>query len=103
MALMKLKGGPRDGETIMCACPNVCVCESFGHGHKNEVFDGYVEWLMYKREGDCWVPSHVVRETCVPTGGCPRCGRVMPIGTVYCKNCGAEMDVSHEWESDNEQ
>ena len=98
MALMTLKGGPRDGDTILCTCLNVCTCESFGHGYANHVFDGYFEWLMYKREGEYWVPSHIVRETCVPTGSCPRCGKKMPDGTIYCLDCGAEMDVSAEWE-----
>lgn len=98
MALMTIKGGKRDGDTILCVCPVTCVCDSFGHMYRNEVFDGYIEWLMYKREGGCWVPSHVVRETCVPTGLCPRCGKKMPEDTIYCLDCGAEMDVSEEWE-----
>ena len=100
MAWTKISGGPRDGDAILCACEGECHCESFGHGapNGNKILDGYVEWLMYRKENGCWVPDHIERQTMVITGSCPRCSRPMPDGTVYCLNCGAEMDVSREWE-----
>lgn len=100
VAQTQIKGGPRDGDVITCACVGDCECETFGHGAPdgNKIMDGYVEWLMYRREGGCWVPDRIERQTMAVTGSCPRCGRAMPNSTVYCKNCGAEMDVGHEWE-----
>lgn len=97
MAIMTIKGGPRDGDVIVCACDRACACESFGHGHGNHIRDGYVEWLMYRREGQYWVPDRIERQTMIASGQCPRCDRPMPTGTRYCKNCGAEMDPSIEW------
>jgi hypothetical protein len=101
MALTQIVGGPRDGEEILCTCIGECQCKSFGHGapNGNKIMDGYVEWLMYRKENGCWVPDHVRRQTMVVTGSCPRCNLPMPEGTVNCKDCGAEMDVSREWES----
>lgn len=101
MSETRIKGGPRDGDVIMCACVGECQCKSFGHGapNGNKIMDGYIEFLMYRRENGCWVPDRIERQTmCSGSGMCPRCGRAMPDGTVYCKNCGAEMDVSSEWE-----
>lgn len=102
MARTWLKGGPRDGDEILCPCVDVCSCESFGHGapNGNHIMDGYVEWLMYRREGAHWIPDHIKREVMIVKGVCPRCCRPMPQGTVYCKNCGAEMDVSSEWQTE---
>ena len=100
MALTRICGGPRDGEVVACACDGECRCVSFGHGapNGNKILDGYVELLMYKRKDGCWVPSHVHRETMVANTICPSCDRPMPAKTVYCINCGAEIDVSQEWE-----
>lgn len=100
MAVTVIRGGPRDGDSIACACQGVCACESFGHGapNGNHIRDGYIEWLMYRKEDGYWVPDRIRRETMVVTGSCPRCDRPMPVGTVNCINCGAEMDPSSEWE-----
>lgn len=101
MALTEIKGGPRDGDVITCACKlGECECEQFGHGapNGNKIMDGYIEWMMYRKEGGFWVPDRIERQTMVCKGQCPRCGHFMPTGTVNCKNCGAEMDVSAEWE-----
>ena len=100
MALTHIKGGPRDGDVIMCACQVECKCVAFGHGapNGNYIRDGYIEWLMYRKENNYWVPDRVERETMVPKDFCPRCDRAMPPGTINCKNCGAEMDLSAEWE-----
>ena len=99
MALTKIVGGPRDGDTILCPCPDVCTCESFGHGapNGNKIRDGYTEWLMYRRDNGAWTPDRIERKTMVVTGLCPRCDRPMPDETKYCLNCGAEMDPSIEW------
>ena len=103
MARTKIIGGPRDGDEILCSCSGDCKCERFGHGapNGNKILDGYIEWLIYRKEDGCWVPDRIERQTMVvATGSCPRCMRPMPDGTVYCKNCGAEMDPSSEWETD---
>ena len=99
MTRTKIVGGPRDGDEIICACVGECVCKSFGHGapNGNHIQDGYVEWLMYRRENGRWVPDRIERQMMVCSDLCPRCGRPMPNGTVNCKNCGAEMDVRAEW------
>lgn len=102
MARTRLKGGPRDGDEIVCPCIGACQCTTFGHGMSNieTIDDGYIENLMYRRDGDCWVPDHIERVTMVVRNVCPRCNRPMPAGTVNCKNCGAEMYPSGEWEED---
>ena len=99
MAVTKIVGGPRDGDTVVCACLDACKCESFGHGapNGNKIRDGFIEWLMYRRENGCWVPDRIERQTMIVTNTCPRCDRPMPDGTRYCLNCGAEMDPSIEW------
>jgi hypothetical protein len=102
MAVMQIVGGPRDGDSITCPCEDECQCLEFGHGapNGNKILDGYVEWLMYRKENGCWIPDHIQRQTMVCVGFCPRCGRSMPENTVNCLNCGAEMDVSSEWNSE---
>ena len=94
MALTRIIGGPRDGDEILCRCVDECTCATFGHGSAggNKILDGYIEWLMYRKENGAWVPDHVERETMVVTWCCPRCDRPMPDGAVNCKNCGAEMN-----------
>jgi len=96
---MKIVGGPRDGDEVVCGCAGECECTSFGHGapNGNHIMDGYVEWLMYRRVNGCWFPDRLERQTMVCCDLCPRCQRPMPSGTANCKNCGAEMDASSEW------
>jgi len=92
---LQLIGGPRDGDWINCCSNDPCDCETVGHGapNGNKIMDGYVEYLMYRRESGGWVPDRIERQTmCSGSGLCPRCSRSMPDGTVNCKNCGAEMD-----------
>jgi hypothetical protein len=89
---LELIGGPRDGDFVHCCIEPVCECQTFGHGANNKIDDGYIEWLMYRRERGGWVPDRIQRQTMVGTRSCPRCSRPMPDGTVNCKNCGAEMD-----------
>ena len=93
---LQLIGGPRDGDWVNC-CGDLdsCECTVFGHGARNgnKIRDGYVEFLMYRRTPEGWVPDRIERKTmCSSSGQCPRCDRAMPDGIVYCKNCGAEMD-----------
>ena len=90
--LLPLIGGPRDGDLVHCCGNSACDCQVFGHGAGNHIMDGYVEWLMYRRTDEGWVPDHIERQTMICRDVCPRCGRPMPSGTVNCKNCGAEMD-----------
>ena len=66
--------------------------QMLGQGANNKIEDGYIEWQMYRRERGGWVPDRIQRQTMIVTGSCPRCSRPMPVGTVNCKNCGAEMD-----------
>ena len=97
---LPLIGGPRDGEFVNCCPEENCDCQKFGHGapNGNRIMDGYVEWLVYRRTEAGWVPDGIERQTMVCGGLCPRCNRPMPNGTVYCKNCGAEMDpLGTEW------
>ena len=91
---LKIIGGPRDGDWISCCLNDPCECTTVGHGapNGNKIMDGYVEFLMYRRESGGWVPDRIERRTMILTGNCPRCNRPMPKGTVNCKNCGAEMD-----------
>lgn len=91
---LQLIGGPRDGDWVHCCMDESCECETWGHGSPNgdKIMDGYVEYLMYRRDKGGWVPDKIERKTMVVTGLCPRCQRPMPDETVYCKNCGAEMD-----------
>jgi hypothetical protein len=92
--LRQLVGGPRDGDWVHCCTEEKCDCQRFGHGALggNKIADGYVEYLIYKRDGEHLVPSHIERKTMVGGNNCPRCTRPMPRGTIYCKNCGTEMD-----------
>ena len=94
MTRRQLKGGPRDGDFVNCCTEVTCDCQTWGHGNPggNKISDGYVEVLMYRRDGEFWVPDRVERRTMVGLWLCPRCNRPMPRGTVNCKNCGAEMD-----------
>ena len=95
---LPLIGGPRDGDLVECCGEPACDCQTFGHGARNAIMDGYIEWQMYRRTERGWVPDHIKRETMVGLNGCPRCQRPMPNGTKYCKNCGAEMDpLGTEW------
>lgn len=92
---LQLIGGARDGDWVDCCLDDDCNCETFGHGapNGNKIMDGYVEFLMYRRDRGGWVPDRTVRvPMCSGSGLCPRCDRAMPIGIRYCKNCGAEMD-----------
>lgn len=89
---LQLIGGPRDGDVVTCCSVDDCDCKEWGHGANNKILDGYIEWQMYRRERGGWVPDRIQRQTMVVAGCCPRCSRPMPNGTVYCKNCGAEMD-----------
>ena len=102
MARTQITGGTRDGDWITCKCIGECECEMFGHGAPggNKIMDGYVEYLMYRKENGCWVPDRIERQTMVCEGSCPRCQRPMPKGIVYCRNCGAEMNPSAEWEDE---
>ena len=89
---LPLIGGPRDGDVVECCGQPACDCQTFGHGARNTIMDGYVEFQMYRRTDRGWVPDRIERKTMVGFNGCPRCQRPMPRGTIYCKNCGAEMD-----------
>lgn len=91
---LQLIGGPRDGEWVVCCPDDPCDCQEFGHGTPggNKVMDGYVEYLMYRRDRGGWVPDRIKRETCIVEGWCQSCGRMMPKGIINCKACGAEMD-----------
>lgn len=94
MARLELKGGPRDGDVVNCCLESVCECTTWGHGYsgRNMIQDGYVEFRIYRREGQYLVPDHIEKVTMIAKGFCPKCNRAMPDETVNCKNCGAEMD-----------
>ena len=97
---LPLIGGPRDGDVVNCCGQPACDCQTFGHGASGSstIMDGYIEWQMYRRTERGWVPDRIERQTMIVSGNCPQCQRPMPDGTIYCRNCGAEMDpLGTEW------
>ena len=93
MSKLLVIDGPRKGDYVNCCSKAVCECNYWGHClFPRTIRDGYTETLIYRREGDHWIPHRVNRETCILKDYCPSCDRPMPPKTAFCLNCGTDMD-----------